>query len=136
MEPMQDDAQFDPVLMIVLPHHVADVPWTSGALYTAEERRAAANRVADAAAAEQRHLEGLRANESLPVGDLGLICSSGAAAAWASKNPGLDAAAAVAFPALAPLAFPASAPLLSSVVCIRRPVPEPQRCPVHAAGVL
>lgn len=54
-----------------LPPPLLGSGWVSGALYSEAERDAAVARAAERAAAQARYLEGLRANESLPVGGLG-----------------------------------------------------------------
>lgn len=50
------------------PGAAAGSGWVSGATYSEAERAAALQRLADVAAGEQQYLEGLRSNESLPVG--------------------------------------------------------------------
>ncbi len=49
----------------------ADVPWTSGAVYTEAQRAAADKIIADRDAAEAARLAALRGNESVPLVYLG-----------------------------------------------------------------
>lgn len=52
----------------------AAVPWTSGAMYTEEQRLAAQKVFEDREAAEKMRLATLLANESLPLVYLGALC--------------------------------------------------------------